>query len=185
MAWSLLLRGPHPSTYQRRPSLPPPQPSSWGPILSRCEMCNSRGWHPSTPGREKGQSWPPFREGPGPGPAGGKAGWKEALVRHGAWGGKAGPQMFLLLRPQRQESSVGRREAASIPLAALGSPPGNRPQPKGALDLCSCSSQRPPPGPGHYCFSAAAWGGGWAVPLPGHSEPNDRHGRQPECCPHL
>lgn len=38
---------------------------------------------------------------------------------------------------------MGHREAASIPLAALGSPPGNRPQPEGALDLCSCSSRRP------------------------------------------
>lgn len=30
-----------------------------------------------------------------------------------------------------------------MPLAALGSPPGNRSQPEGAQDLCSCSSQSP------------------------------------------
>lgn len=92
--------------------------------------------------------------------------------------------MFLLLHPQGQESSVGHREAASIPLAILGSPPGNRPQPKGTLDFCSCSSQRLRLALDTTAF-LLLWGGAWTVPLPSHSEPGDRHRRLRQSAVHF
>lgn len=141
-----LLPGPHPSTYWRHHPRPLFDPSPRGPILSRCEMCNSRGWCCSTPGREKGRSRPPSSEGPrpGPGPAGGKASWKEALVRHGAGGRGGHPQMFLLPCPQGQGAAWGV-EGQCPPNGPLQMPhrvPGPQPLEE-ALGLCSCSSQRP------------------------------------------
>lgn len=87
--------GPGKGEAERGPGAHPlfdPRPQ--GPILSWCEMCNSRGWHPSAPGGKKGAIPAPIL-GKGWGWARGAAGLKgsrkEALVRHrtGRRGGRA------------------------------------------------------------------------------------------------
>lgn len=55
MAWSLPSQRPLPRFVPDTQPHPLFDPSPPGPILSRCEMCNSRGWRPSAPGREKGE----------------------------------------------------------------------------------------------------------------------------------
>lgn len=96
--WSLpFSEAPTPVRTRDPPPHPLFDPSPWGPILSWCEMCNSRGWHPSAPGGKKGvipapilgKSWGWAR-----GAAGVKASWKEALVRHRTgWRGGQSPNV--------------------------------------------------------------------------------------------
>lgn len=112
-----------------------------------------------------GQAW---------GPAGGKASWKEALVRHGA-GRQAGlppnvpPASIHRVRAAwwRGDRTRRRRPARPLPVPHGADPgtwlhsPGSSPNPQ------PCSSQGPLPAPGHYCFSAPTGGqqvGGWTTP---------------------
>lgn len=89
VAWSLPSQRPPP---QYVPETPTPAPSSTQVhgaqycLGARCVTAKAGAPPPQVerrdnpgphPGRGQGQAW---------GAAGGKAGWKEALVRHGAWG---------------------------------------------------------------------------------------------------
>lgn len=163
--WSLPCSEAAPPVRTREPhSHPLFDPSPRGPILSRCEMCNSWSWHPLPPGGQKGVIPAPIlRKGWGRarGPAGVKASRKEALVRHrtGWWGGSS--IMSLPPHPQGQESSLGGwgrqgKEAVPIPGAFLVPPgvdwaPSTRGIPKPPTTQLP---KAPPPVPGHYCFAA-------------------------------
>lgn len=142
---------PH-SEYQRHlsPSLSPlrPQANPRGPILSRCEMCNSQGWLPSAPGRERSRP-----KGLGPS---GRQGWLEGSPgKARGCGQEAAPKCPPALS-RNQESSFGRKgrfrrqllvPAAPTKVQGLGSiSHGTKPR--------SLSFQRPLPVPGHHCFPA-------------------------------
>lgn len=156
-----------------------------GPILSRCEMCNSRGWRPSAPSREKGETpTPVLRRGWGQAraPAGGKAGREEALVRHGAggWGGlPPSCSSCLIHRVRRAAEGAGKtgpggRARSGFPEGRAGPIHAREPGPPSCTQLSQVRATPPPPVPGHYCFFAPTGGGGRIAPPPGHSEPDDR-----------
>lgn len=97
---------PH-SEYQRHlsPSLSPlrPRANPRGPILSRCEMCNSQGWLPSAPGRE--QSRP---KGLGPS---GRQGWLEGSPGKARGCGQEGcPQMSSCFIQKSREQFWKKRQ---------------------------------------------------------------------------
>ena len=155
-----------------------------GPILSRFQMCNSRGWRPSAPSREKGETPTPVLGrgwGQARAPAGGKAGRKEALVRHGAggWGGL--PPLCsscLIHRVRRAAEGAGKTGPGGH--ARSGFPEGSGPHPREeawtpilhAAFTGPCYS--PAPGPWTLLLFCPHRRRGPDCPPPGHSEPDDK-----------
>lgn len=161
-----------------------------GPILSRCEMCNSRGWCPSAPSREKGETPTPVLArgwGQARAPAGGKAGWEEALVRHGAggWGGlPPSCSSCLIHRVRRAAEGAGKtgpggRAPSGFPEGKAGPIHVRKPGPPSCTQLSQVRATPPPPVPGHYCFFAPTGGGGWIAPRQATRSLTTGPGRQP------
>lgn len=170
------MRWPGSLPSQRRPPLllPTPSPRPRGVTAEASALLPQA--------ERRGNPGPVLQKGRGQtqGPVGGKASWKEALVRHGVAGQTGWPPIVLSASPTESAEQLGEGKGEERP---EGNHPLLLPRMQGAGSIHKEPYPLIPPVPGHYCFSDPNGVGQGELLSPDPWGPATGCGRWHGCCP--